>query len=353
MANEQTSDLPSNFRPVRLAIVGCGQMTEVAHLPAAMSSPLIELTALVDNELERATLLKRKFGCRVRAAARLEDVLDVVDGVVIVTPNHTHKALAEVALQHKVHVFVQKPMTTNYGDALALCDLARAKGVFIAVGFQGRHYASVKLMKRLIEDGFFGKIEKCHCEFGVRGGYASASGYNLSRDQAGGGVLVTMGSHYVDRLLYWFGDPVKIRFSDDSYGGVEGSCKGQLQFADGVEGDFFFSKSIALKNKFVFDTERYVVELPASETERLVLFPRDLSNLRMEIGGRATNAVVDYHQVELEDFARSIRTGTPPVVDGIEGARSVKVTDSLYACRTQLAEPWAWYRNEAVVGATR
>jgi len=339
-----------DFKPVRLAIVGCGAMTEIAHLPAAIRSPLAQLAALVDNDLDRAKVLNRKYGCSASAAARLEDVIDTVDGVVIATPNHTHKALTEVALEHGVHAFVQKPLSTNYADAQALCELARAKGLFIAVGFQGRHYVSVKLMKRLLEDRFFGKIDKFHCEFGVRGGYASVSGYNLSRDQAGGGVLVTMGSHYIDRMIYWFGDPVAIEFADDSYGGVEGNCTGHLKFANGVKGSFFFSKSIALKNKFVFETERYVVDLPVAETERLTLYPREMPGVKMEVGAREAYASTDYHQVELEDFARSIRTGTPPVIDGVEGARSVKLSDALYACRTQLPEPWVWYRNPVALG---
>ena len=339
----------ADFKPVRLAIVGCGAHTEYAHLPAAIRSHLIELTALVDRDLERAALLKRKYGCSAVTANRLEAVVDFADAVVIVTPNHTHKPLAEVALRHGIHVFVQKPMSTNYSDALALCELARAKGLIIAVGIQGRHFACVKLMKRLIEEGFFGKITGFDCEFGVRGGYSSVSGYNLSRDQAGGGILVTAGTHYLDRMLYWFGEPTKVEFADDSYGGVEGSCKGRMQFVGGLEGSFFFSKSIALKNKFLIQTERYVVELPASETERLTLFPRGSPGIRMEIGGCAGNAGIDYsqhyHQVELEDFARCIRTGSRPVVDGMEGSRSVRLSDALYACRTQLPEPWVWYRQ--------
>lgn len=344
---------PAEIKPVRLAVVGCGMMTESAHLPAILRSPLIELAAFVDNDLKRADLLNRKYGCGARAATSLEAVISSVDGVLLVTPNHTHRQLTEFALNHGVHVLVQKPMATNFADAEALCSLAAEKGLVLAVGFQGRHFASIKLMKRLIEDGYFGRITKVDCEFGVRGGYASASGYNLSREQAGGGVLVTMGSHYVDRMLYWFGDPVRVAFADDSYGGVEGNCKGAMYFADGVEGTFFFSKAIALKNKFVFHSERAVVELPASETERLIIHPHDMPGMKMELGEDKRGPVPDYQQVEMEDFAISIRTGKRPVVDGVEGARSVKVTDDLYACRTQLPEPWAWYRMAAAAGVAQ
>jgi predicted dehydrogenase len=78
-----------------------------------------------------------------------------------------------------------------------------------------------------------------------------------------------------------------------------------------------------------------------------------MPGVKMEIGECGRDAGIDYlqyiyqyHQVELEDFARSIRTGSRPVIDGREGGRSVRVCDALYACRTQLPEPWVWYRQE-------
>lgn len=328
-------------------------MTEFTHLPAALRSPIIKVSALVDSNLDRANLLKRMFGCSAKTAGRLEEVVEILDGVVIVTPNDTHKTLAEFALQHGVSAFVQKPLTTNYADALELCDLASTKRLVIAVGFQGRHFASVKLIKRLIDEGFFGRIETFHCEFGVRGGYASVSGYNLNREQAGGGVLVTMGSHYLDRMIYWFGEPREVRFADDSYGGVEGNCKGSIKFDDNIQGSFFFSKAVALKNKFVIDTEQYVVELAATETERVTLFPKALPGIKMLIGECKDGAGIDYHQVELEDFVRAIRTGARPVIDGAEAARCVKLCDDLYACRVQMEEPWVWYRNAPVAGGVK
>lgn len=348
----QPAATPSSFKPLRIAIVGCGMMTEIAHLPAAMRSPLIELVALVDNVPERATRLKRKYGCSAVTSSQLQEVIDRLDGVVIVTPNNTHTTLATAALQHGISVLVQKPMSTNYADARSLCDLARAQGLVLAVGFQGRHFASVKLMKRLIATGFLGKIANVHCEFGARRVLEPLSGYNLSREQAGGGILVAGGSHYLDRMIYWFGDPGDLRYADDSYGGVESNCKGYLKFDHDICGSFFFSKTVELKNKFEIDAEHYLVELPVSETEQITLFPKHLPGTKILLSERAVDTAIDYWQVELEDFARSIRFGTHPAANGIEAARSVKLCDALYACRTQLQEPWVWYRNRVLARAS-
>jgi predicted dehydrogenase len=346
MMNAQIARTKESFKPVRLALVGCGMLVEGTHLPAVFRSPILELGALVDNQIARADLLKRKYGCRVKIAGVLEDVLADVDGVVIATPNYTHVPLARSAVEHGVPAFVEKPLSTTYSDAKALCDLAREKRTFVAVGFQGRHFPAVKLMKRLLTTSFFGQIRSFHFEYGSRGGWAPVSGYNLSREQSGGGVLVGTGSHFLDRIIYWFGEPERVEYSDDGYGGVEANCKGRMEYENNVTGTFFFSKTVALKNCFVLETESYRVEMSLAETTRITLFPKAMPDTKMSIEeAEATPADVDYYQVELEDFALAIRTGRPPAVDGLEGARSVKLSENLYACRTELKEPWGWYRT--------
>ena len=38
-----------NGKKLRLGIIGCGAITETAHLPAVLSSPAIELTAMFEK----------------------------------------------------------------------------------------------------------------------------------------------------------------------------------------------------------------------------------------------------------------------------------------------------------------
>src|SRR5678816_3067751 len=75
---------------VRLAFVGCGAITRMEHLPAALRSPLVEVAALVDDRVENAVALARMYGLNARTARNLSDVLDDVHGVVLATPNDTH-----------------------------------------------------------------------------------------------------------------------------------------------------------------------------------------------------------------------------------------------------------------------
>src|SRR5204863_5320081 len=118
----------------------------------------------------------------------------------------------------------------------------------------------VSLFKRLLEEGFFGKLQRFHFELGTAGGWTPLSGYNLDRHQSGGGVLVVRGTHFLDRMIYWFGMPTAFSYADDNYGGVEANCKAIVEFTGTfgeLSGTLFFSKTIDLKNKLTFETDLY------------------------------------------------------------------------------------------------
>ena len=333
--------------PVKLAIVGCGQITESSHLPAVLGSSEVELVALVDADVQRARRLARKYGCTCEVLASLEQSTTPAEGVLIATPNNTHGVLARAALERGMAVLVEKPMATSPAEALELCEIAAKRNAIISVGFFTRQYPVVPLFKKLLDDGFFGRIKHFHFEYGTQGGWAPLSGYNLDRGQSGGGVLVVSGTHFVDRMLYWFGAPTSLRYADDSHGGVEANCQASFTFADGVTGSLFLSKTIELKNLFTLESERGRVEIPWSETRQVKARLHAMPDVELVFSDAAVNAPVDFFQAQIDEFARVIRHGGAVSVDGWAGAASVKLCDDLYAARTPLDEPWIWYRPAA------
>ncbi|MBE0426196.1 MAG: Gfo/Idh/MocA family oxidoreductase [Nitrospirae bacterium] len=338
----------------KIAIVGCGLITRSAHLPAALRSPKINLIALVDSQIENAEVLRNTFALNCKISRNLSEIIDEVEGVVIATPNDTHYPIAKAILEKKVPVLIEKPITTTYEDAIKLCKLAETNNAFISVGYRTRYYPSVIMFKRLLDRAYFGRINHFHYEFGTHGGWAPVSGYNLDREKSGGGVLVVSGTHFLDRMLYWFGEPKEIIYRDDSYGGVEANCKAELFFENklGVfTGTFFMSKTTKLKNKFILDAESYVCELSESETERISLSPKNDLDIKMEIYSNTitdNEQKIDYFQRQIEEFAENIHQRGKPTIDGWFAARSVKLIEEMYKKRLQLDEPWIIYKNAAV-----
>lgn len=331
----------------KLIIAGCGAISDDFHLPAALRSESLEVVALVDREKSRAEILKKKYGISAKVAGELQEVLEGAHGVVIATPNHIHASMARMALENGCGVLVEKPLTTQATEAYALCELAQRQGKILQTGFFTRYYPVVDLVKRLLAEDFFGRIESFHFEYGTAGGWAPLSGYNLDRKQAGGGVLVVMGTHFLDRMLYWFGEAEDFAYADDSWGGVEANCRMRFEFSEGFFGTVHLSKTMALQNRFTMRTELYDVELGWGETDKLTLYPRRWPQTRLKMDGGRENPDADYFYDQLEDFAAALRGEKAPRVDGWSGARNVALCEELYARRTQLEEPWAWYRESS------
>ena len=335
--------------PVRLAIAGCGLVTGTYHLPAALRSPLVRVEALVDTDANRAHGLARTYGCDTTISCRVEDVLSEVEGVLIATPNDTHASVAEAVLNSGIPVLIEKPLTTEYAAAVRLCELADRNRTFIATGYRTRHFPSVQLMKQLLEEGFFGRVRSFRYECGSPGGWTPASAYNLNRQRAGGGVLVVTGTHFLDRMLYWFGEPVIVDFQDDSHGGPEANCTATVRYENALgsfTGVIQLSKTFQMRNRFTMETDGYHCELDEAESEEILAVPHCSPELQMRLKpkpSRASNGKANYFQIQIEEFAECIRTGKPPLVDGVFGARSVKLLEQFYARRSPMPEPWMWY----------
>ena len=339
--------------PVKLAIVGCGAITRMAHLPALLCSAKLDLSALIDSSHESAEGLAADFGLRCRLATNLSDVLDEAEGVVIATPNHTHHSLALAALERGKPVFVEKPLTTTYSDAEHLVRVAEQNRSWIAVGYTSRHFPSVRLLKDLLTTGYVGSVRSFYFEAGSSGGWDPVSGYSLHRGQSGGGVLVVKGSHFLDRMLYWFGEPASVEFQDDSHGGVEANCRGEMTFDNELgsfRGRFFLSKTINLRNTLFVDCSEHLVILPEADTLNVTLRPKTRPDLKLKVstdGPPGSGEKGTYFRVQLEEFADRIRGARADVtVDGRFAARSVRLIERLYELRRTLPEPWLLYRKD-------
>ena len=340
-----------SFQRVRLGIVGCGMITSESHLPAVLKSPMVEAAFLVDSDLERANSLVRKYGIPTPTTTDLAKALDHVDGVMVATPNHTHVPIASQALQRGIPVLIEKPLANTTAEAQQLCELAESRGTFISVGYNLRHFPCVPLFKRLLRETFFGTLKHFHFEFGTVGGWAPVSGYNLDRRQAGGGVLVVSGTHVIDRMLDWFGQPSRITYADDSRGGVEANCKASLEFDNELgrfTGSFFFSKTIALKNKFVLQASTCDAELPLGEQRQITCGPKNLPGTKCSFKRirRLNQSTPTKTRSKISPGASG--WGQQPLVNGREGLASVEFFERCYAERQQLEEPWAWYAREQV-----
>ena len=88
--------------------------------------------------------------------------------------------------------------------------------------------------------------------------------YNLTLQDAGGGVLVVSGSHFLDRMLYFWGFPISASMSDDGFKGPEANCTANFQYSN-FEGIVRYSKTGHLPGCLVIETGCGVVVVGDSD----------------------------------------------------------------------------------------
>lgn len=344
--------------PARIGIVGVGMISVGSHLPACLASTQVEIAALVDPVIDRARDAASTFGIAPRLSTRIEDVLHDVDGVIIATPNGTHCDIALTCLAAGIDVLIDKPLAATVDEGERIVAAARQYGRVAAVGYCTRFRNNLQLLKRLLEERYFGDVKRFVHQFGTPGGWAPFSAYNLNRQSAGGGVLVVTASHFIDRLIWLWGMPDRVVFADDSLGGPEANCVADFFWGSDtrvvLHGAGRYSKTIALPSGLVLETEAGIVKVADSDDAEILLSPRDRLGLEMVVrhrsGAERFPTAKSVFQLQVEDFVFACRTRRKPMVDAMDGLESQKLFERLYATRSAMSEHW--YPNTAIERAT-
>jgi predicted dehydrogenase len=81
-----------------------------------------------------------------------------VDAVAVITPVWSHYELTKVALENGKHVFVEKPFTSDAGQAEELINLAEQKNLQIMVDHTFLFTGAVRKIRKLLKEGALGKL---------------------------------------------------------------------------------------------------------------------------------------------------------------------------------------------------
>ncbi len=329
--------------PLKIVISGSGLVTARCHLPALLACPHAELIALVDPVKERAEELIRRFALKARTAVSLDEVLGEADAAVIATPNSTHRDLAVQCLHDKRHVLIEKPLAASAEEGEDIVQAAKQSGAVAAVGYNTRFLSAVTLLKRLLDERFFGSVHRFVYQSGTRGGWAPLSGYNLDLGASGGGVVMVVGTHFLDRMIYWFGYPMGWDYQDDSRSGLEATAVCHFQFDSDygdIRGEVRFSKAVPLEEGFVMETERGIVCMRENDTRGLVFRPKAhpfMEQILADHEGRPVG-MRQTHLRQMEDFIEACRHGHKPRVSVQQGQLTQCLVDTLYKCRKELPD---------------
>lgn len=196
--------------PLAGAIVGFGFIAELGHLPAYRSRPdLFSIRAVADVCAARRAHAERMIpGVRVYASAEEllagEPGLDFVD---IATPPRDHAPIAHAALDHGLHVFCEKPLTTTAEEARLLLAHAAAAERVVFPSHNYRQAPVIRAVRELIATEGLGDITRIEM-FTLRPTHAKGTAewkrdWRRMRAYSGGGIAMDHGSHSFYLAFEW------------------------------------------------------------------------------------------------------------------------------------------------------
>jgi virulence factor len=133
--------------PLRVGVVGLGDIARKAYLPVLTARDDVELT-LMTRDPTRLADVARRYG-DPRRTTRFEDLLDgALDAAFVHASTDAHFELVGALLTAGVPVLVDKPLAPDLAQATRLVELAEERGVPLAVGFNRRFCPAHEVLKR-------------------------------------------------------------------------------------------------------------------------------------------------------------------------------------------------------------
>ncbi|MCC6405922.1 MAG: NAD-dependent epimerase/dehydratase family protein [Planctomycetes bacterium] len=142
----------------RVAVVGTGFIADF-HLEILRATDAVEVVAVCDLDLVKAERAARKFGV-AKAVKTLRELVDVgVDVAHVLVPPALHVAVTKELLELGIGAFVEKPLALTSREARELGELARAKGVPLAVNHNAVHHPAFAELLARVRAGEIGRVE--------------------------------------------------------------------------------------------------------------------------------------------------------------------------------------------------
>jgi len=237
-------------KKVKFAIVGYGHIGK-KHGQLITNHSNAELVAVVDPLLDISIQGDVSYYTNIADLLYQHSDLDVIN---ICSPNGFHAEQAIACLKTGKNVVIEKPIALSYLDAQLIKNAAIEQGKYVFPVVQNRYSTNVRWLKDIVSRNSLGDIftVQLNCFWNRDDRYYTKGGWHgtLALD---GGPLYTQFSHFIDVLLWIFGDikTTYTRFSNYNHQNTtEFEDSGTILFdlINGGNGNINYSTSIFKSN---------------------------------------------------------------------------------------------------------
>ncbi|WP_217563500.1 Gfo/Idh/MocA family protein [Halalkaliarchaeum desulfuricum] len=188
--------------------MGKAHSNALARLPMFFpDAPEVSREVLIGRDETALSEAADRFGFE-RTATDWREVVDEVDVLYNLGPNHLHPEPSMAALEAGTHVLCEKPLAPTLEEAVRMREAAAGSDAIAGTAFNYRFLPAIRYAKGLIEDGELGEIHH------VRGRYLqdwlvdpeAPWAWRLDEELAGSGTLGDLGAHTLDLAEFLVGE---------------------------------------------------------------------------------------------------------------------------------------------------
>lgn len=317
---------------LKIGVLGAGHLGKI-HLRLLNQSEKYELVGFYDPNAENAQKVSEEFG--YRKFDTIEELVENVEVVDIVTPTLSHYDCAVMAIQKGKHIFLEKPISNTVEEAEEIIRLSKEYNVKGQVGHVERFNPAFKAVKEKIKNPMFIETHRL-AEFNPRGTDVP--------------VVLDLMIHDIDAIL----SVVKSKVKDVHASGVSvisdspDIANARIEFENGCVANVTSSR-ISMKNmrkaRF-FQKDAYISVDYLDKICEVVKMkdapkvPGDFDMILQNAEGvrkqiyfdnpdvAPNNAILD----ELETFAEAINNNTTPIVTLEDGTEALRIAYRIIDC---------------------
>ncbi|HHY82553.1 MAG TPA: Gfo/Idh/MocA family oxidoreductase [Clostridiales bacterium] len=194
----------SDKKVYNIGIIGYGGMGSY-HPELAKGVEEVKFVGSYDIKEER-----QKLACErgLKTYDSLDDLLadEIIDIVLIATPNDVHKEIAIKAMEAGKHVVCEKPVTVSSADLQDMIDASERTGKLLVVHQNRRWDEDFLTIKKIYDEKMLGEVfaieSRVHGSRGIPGDWRQEK-------EHGGGMVLDWGVHILDQALLMVNEKVK------------------------------------------------------------------------------------------------------------------------------------------------
>lgn len=199
-------------RPLGIGIIGTGFGGQV-QLPGFMGIADARVIGIASRDAERSLQLSKNFGLpRTFESVEALIACPEIDLVSVTLPPFAQAPAVRAAIAAGKAVLCEKPFMRDAQEAAAMEKLATEAHVFHAVDFEFRDLPSWQLLKKELERGSIGTVQRAAFSWMVGSWADPDRPWRWSSDKAsGGGIVGSLGTHLFDAAEWFLGSARRVR----------------------------------------------------------------------------------------------------------------------------------------------